>query len=130
MSSPENQNDRIGYGRPPKQYQFPANQSGNPAGRPKANRSVNARMNRELTTLTEARSGRERIVLTKKRAIVRSTIKRALAGDVRAAAIGLERARAHNPAEKQLTVCQYGNKKWVCGTEEGEGMWWDTHEWP
>jgi hypothetical protein len=128
MSNPQDSNDNVGYGRPPKEFQFPPGQSGNYAGRPKANKSLNARLACELNALAEARDDKKRVVMTKKRAIVRSIIKGALAGDVRAASIALARARAQEPKqETRPIVLQFGDKKWTCGDEGGEGIWKDTH---
>src|SRR5690349_10475770 len=99
MSDPKDEPSRIGYGQPPVETRFQKGQSGNPAGRPKASKRVNARIRDALNIDMKAVDGAQQIALSKKRAIVRSIICRALAGDARAAEIALQRARDNEPPE-------------------------------
>lgn len=54
---------------------------------------MEAKLRDQVNTLIAAIDGGEQIVLTKKEALVRALIKRALAGDVRAIEIVLQQAR-------------------------------------
>jgi hypothetical protein len=110
----------VGYGQPPVESQFQKGQSGNPAGRPKASKPVNARIRDELNICVAALDGGQQIVLTKKRAVVRSIIRKALAGDPRAAAIALQFARANDPKDQTRPIfLRFGNKRDPAEIEEG-----------
>jgi hypothetical protein len=74
----------IGYRRPPVATRFKRGQSGNPRGRPKGSRNLANDLAAELEELITVREqGRARRV-TKQRALIKSLMERALAGNVRA----------------------------------------------
>jgi hypothetical protein len=76
--------DKVGYGRPPKHSQFRPGQSGNRSGRPKRTRNILSDLRAELqstTTITEL--GRQ-LTVTKQEAIVKSLVAAAIDGDMRA----------------------------------------------
>lgn len=76
--------DAIGYRRPPKRTQFKKGQSGNPRGRPKSASSFKADLAAELReklTLTE--NGKERRI-TKQRAFIKTLTAAAIKKDIRA----------------------------------------------
>jgi hypothetical protein len=80
----DNDEDEVGYKKPPKAFQFKKGQSGNPSGRRKAPpdfASDLADEMREPITLRE--NGRERRV-TKQRAFIKALTALAIKGDVRA----------------------------------------------
>jgi hypothetical protein len=53
----------VGYGRPPKKTQFKSGQSGNPRGRPKVEKSLEAALNDALKAKVKLRgNGKERVV--------------------------------------------------------------------
>jgi Family of unknown function (DUF5681) len=79
----------VGYGRPPKQHQFKAGQSGNPSGRPKGVRSLKSDLRDELAELVAIKDGNKTIELTRQRAVLKAVVKSALEGDLRAANIVL-----------------------------------------
>src|SRR5690348_11270368 len=90
----------VGYGRPPVESQFQKGKSGNPDGRRKEAKTVNAKIRDALNKEMPAIDGRQQIILTKKRAIIRSVIQKALAGDARAAETILQRVRATEPKQE------------------------------
>ncbi len=76
--------DRVGYGRPPKHTRFKPGTSGNPGGRPKSRRKLAADLGEELDELvTVVEDGREQVV-TKQRALVKALVAVGLRGDLRA----------------------------------------------
>lgn len=78
-------NSGVGYGRPPKHSRFKKGQSGNPKGRPKGARNFE---NELLDELSERITVRERGVtqrVSKRRAILKRMVEKALQGDARAA---------------------------------------------
>jgi hypothetical protein len=94
----------VGYGKPPVASRFQKGRSGNPRGRPKSSKGLEAKLSDQLNTLIAVIDG-EQIVLTKKEALVRALIKRALAGDVRAIEIALQQARTEpNEENDGVTV--------------------------
>lgn len=77
--------DEVGYGKPPKHAQFRKGTSGNPRGRPKGARGLRTdlmEINAEKITVIE--NGRKR-KMTRQQATLRAMSAKALKGDVRAA---------------------------------------------
>jgi len=75
---------KIGYGKPPKSSQFKPGKSGNPKGRPKGRRNLATDLAAELgEQVTVHEEGRPRRV-SKQRALIKSLMRKALDGDVRA----------------------------------------------
>lgn len=79
-------NYRVGYGRPPTEHQFRPGQSGNPAGRPKGARSFKSDLRDELSELVSISDGTSTVEMTKQRAIIKTLLRMAIAGDPRAIA--------------------------------------------
>jgi hypothetical protein len=77
---------RVGYGRPPKEHQFRAGQSGNPTGRPKGARSFKSDLRDELGELVSISDDNATVEVTKQRAIIKTLLRLAIAGDPRAIA--------------------------------------------
>jgi hypothetical protein len=61
-------NYNVGYGRPPRQHQFKAGQSGNPSGRPKGVRSFKSDLRDELAEVVSVKHGNKTLELTRQRA--------------------------------------------------------------
>src|SRR5262245_8966395 len=75
---------KIGYGKPPKKSQFRPGTSGNPAGRPKGRRNLATDLAAELREQVTVREGGRSRRVSKQRALIKSLMLKALAGDVRA----------------------------------------------
>jgi hypothetical protein len=86
MSKKSDLNYRVGYRRPPSEHQFRPGQSGNPAGRPKGVRNIRTELFEELNESVSILDGANRIEVSKARAIVKTLITLAIAGDPRAIA--------------------------------------------
>jgi Family of unknown function (DUF5681) len=94
-------NYEVGYGRPPKQHQFPRGRSGNPKGRPKGAKNT-ATLTREiLDEKIEFSSGAGVRRISRREAILRSFGEFALDGDTKSAAFLLQRDDASDSSEDQ-----------------------------
>ena len=78
---------RVGYGHPPKHSQFRPGQSGNPSGRPKRVKNLQAELLEELGELTRIREGDSQLEISKARAIAKSLVRAAVDGNMRAATL-------------------------------------------
>ena len=67
---------RVGYGHPPKHSQFRPGQSGNPSGRPKRVKNLQAELLEELGELTRIREGDTELEIPKGRAIAKTLVRR------------------------------------------------------
>ncbi len=79
--------DDIGFGKPPKHTQFKPGQSGNPAGRPKGTKNLKTDLEEELRELITVREGGNQKIVSKQRAMLKSLTAKAVQGDPRAADI-------------------------------------------
>jgi hypothetical protein len=86
MKKQYDSNTHVGYGRPPAEHQFRPGQSGNPNGRPKGARSFKSDLRDELGEVISISEGNETIEVTKQRAIIKTLLRMAVAGDPRAIA--------------------------------------------
>lgn len=82
MSDPED--DRVGYGRPPKKSRFKSGQSGNPSGRRKSPHNVATALVAELQTKVTVRENGQDQKLPKSAAMAKALVARALKGDAKA----------------------------------------------
>jgi hypothetical protein len=87
MKKQNDSNPLVGYGRPPAEHQFRPGQSGNPTGRPKGARSFKSDLRDELGEVVSiSEDNNETIEVTKQRAIIKTLLRMAIAGDPRAIA--------------------------------------------
>jgi hypothetical protein len=80
----------VGYGKPPAANQFKPGKSGNPKGRPKGARNLDALMAEELESLIKVREQGVEHTVSKGHAVLKALVAKAMQGDVRAAAAIIE----------------------------------------
>ena len=78
---------KVGYGKPPRHSQFKPGRSGNPRGRPGGARGVKTDLAAELSSVWTTSINGRAIKGTKQRLMFRTLTARAATGDVKAAAI-------------------------------------------
>ncbi|MDX3806107.1 MAG: DUF5681 domain-containing protein [Bosea sp. (in: a-proteobacteria)] len=81
---------RVGFGHPPLETRFKPGSSGNPRGRPKGRKELKQDLHEELSERITLREGDRTVRMTKQRALVKSTVARAIKGDARAQAKAFE----------------------------------------
>jgi hypothetical protein len=87
MKKQYDSHSQVGYGRPPAEHQFRPGQSGNPSGRPKGARSFKSDLRDELDEVVSITDDNNKTIeVTKQRAIIRTLLRMAIAGDPRAIA--------------------------------------------
>lgn len=74
---------KVGYKKPPKETQFKPGQSGNPRGRTKGSKNTYDILKNELDTRITLKEGGKEIILTKKQALLRHLINKAIQGDIK-----------------------------------------------
>lgn len=89
----------VGYGRPPKHTQFKSGQSGNTKGRPRKSKELHKLIQTELDqTIVIQEGGREKRI-TKREAIVKQQVNRAIKGDPKASQFILAHVEKHREVE-------------------------------
>ena len=78
--------DEVGYGKPPKETQFKKGESGNPKGRPKSAKNLKTDLEEELSKRIVAREGERTVKISKQRAVIKTLLARTVKGDARAGA--------------------------------------------
>jgi len=84
MSESQEDDDGVGYKRPPKVTRFKKGQSGNPTGRPKGRRNILSDLIDELSSPTEFKDNGHHLKVSKQVAVVKTLVAAALDGDLRA----------------------------------------------
>ena len=90
----------IGYGKPPRSTRFKPGQSGNPAGRARESSTFEDDIEKELSTPIVVVENGERKKITKRRAIAKRHVNKALNGDIRSTEL-LFKNRQHKQSERQ-----------------------------
>lgn len=85
----DDDDEKIGYGKPPKRTRFKPGQSGNPNGRSKGTKNLKSDLSEELRENVVVREGDVSRKLSKQRALLKSVVNRAIKGDPRAISIAL-----------------------------------------
>ena len=76
----------VGFGKPPKEHQYPKGTSGNSRGRPKGAKNLKTDLLEELGEMMNVREGGRELHISKQRALIKTQVARALNGNDRAAA--------------------------------------------
>jgi hypothetical protein len=95
---------RVDYKQPPRESQFKRGRSGNPAGRPKRIPSFARALADELAEQVVIREGDVDLRTTKQRALVRSLVATAIAGDAKIAKLLIEICERQSATEDADTV--------------------------
>lgn len=75
---------KVGYGKPPKKYQFKPGQSGNKKGRPKKSNNAMTILNKRLASNITVKEGERKVQISKLDALVMQTINAGLKGNLKA----------------------------------------------
>jgi hypothetical protein len=82
----QNEDQKVGFKRPPRHTQFQPGVSGNPGGRPRRLPNFISDLQDELTESTTIHAGGRAIQVSKQRAVAKALVDKALTGEVRAVA--------------------------------------------
>jgi hypothetical protein len=85
----EQEDDKVGYRKPPAKTRFQPGQSGNPNGRPKGSVNLKTDLRSELSERIRIREGERSLKVSKQRAMLKALVAKALKGDARAANVVL-----------------------------------------
>ena len=126
---------RVGYGKPPRHSRFKAGVSGNPSGRKKGVRSLKCDFEDELSQPITVTENGKTLTLTKQRLVVKALTAKAAKGDVKA--IGrvidlirdifglgggeLEADRDEVPADEAAMIDAYLARRAAAPPEHGDG---------
>ncbi len=92
-------NYAVGYGKPPKHSRFKPGQCGNPRGRPRKNGSIEAMIKRELDQMVKISEGGRELRITKREAIIKQFVNRAIKGDPKPLQLMLAHLEKHKDIE-------------------------------
>ncbi len=84
----------VGYGRPPQHTRFQPSRSGNPKGRPKGSKTLSTLFAEELAQTVTLTENGKRTKVSKRQALVKQAINKALSNDPKAAALVSIKARS------------------------------------
>jgi hypothetical protein len=96
-------NDSVGYGRPPRAHQFKPGQSGNPKGRPKGKKNEAMMLDELLFQRIPVRQGGRDLRMTVIEAIFRRLAEDSLKGNIKAAGFLFNRLSAISSDQPQQT---------------------------
>ena len=97
------ENDSVGYGRPPRAHQFKPGQSGNPQGRPKGRKNEATMLDELLFQRIPVRQGGRDLRMTVIEAIFRRLAEDSLKGNIKAAGFLFNRLSAISSDQPQQT---------------------------
>jgi hypothetical protein len=85
----EQEDDKVGYRKPPTRTRFQPGVSGNPNGRRKGSVNLKTDLRSELSEHIHIREGERSLKVSKQRAMLKAMVAKALKGDARAATVVL-----------------------------------------
>ena len=85
----EQEEEKVGYRKPPAKTRFKPGQSGNLNGRPKGSVNLKTDLRSELSEKIRIREGERSLKVSKQRAMLKALVAKALKGDARAANVVL-----------------------------------------
>lgn len=91
--------DAVGYGKPPKYSRWKPGQCGNPRGRPRKTSSIEAMIKRELDQIVKITEGGRELRITKREAIIKQFVNRAIKGDAKPLQLMLAHLDKHKDVE-------------------------------
>ncbi|WP_052247885.1 DUF5681 domain-containing protein [Brevundimonas nasdae] len=94
--------DKVGYGRPPKKNQFKKGQSGNPTGRPKKAPVIADLLDRQLSKEVTVNGPDGPTKMTVMEMMIAANAKKAVRGDTRAANSLIQMAERHGVGAKMV----------------------------
>jgi hypothetical protein len=95
----DDRDDKVGYGKPPKETRFKPGQSGNPKGRPPRGGNFDADLFAELCEEFVVRENGVERKLTKQRALINTIVTAAIRGNMRAASTIFAACARSSPAQ-------------------------------
>jgi hypothetical protein len=104
MSDLEKPDYRVGYGRPPEHSRFVKGRSGNPNGRPRGASNFATELRQELSELILIKEDGKSRRLSKRRAMIKRLVQKALQGDAKSLITLLTLTRDHDPAPEREAV--------------------------
>ena len=93
--TPPEDDCEVGYKRPPKHTRFAPGRSGNPRGRPRKSKQLEDLIEMELDEKIAVKEGGRETFITKREAIVKQFLNRALKGDPKALQLVLAHLEKH-----------------------------------
>jgi hypothetical protein len=102
-TSRDDEDDAVGYGKPPRAHQFKPGESGNPAGRPKGRKSEARMLDELLFKRIPVRQGGRELRMTVVEAMFRRLAEDSLKGNIKAAGFLFNRLGAISAEQPQQT---------------------------
>ena len=95
----ENENEDVGYKKPPKASQWKPGHSGNPKGRPKKTKGFEKLLDHELSRTLRITDCGETLTITKKEGLIKTLITLALKGNLTALKFIVSLMKEHHTIE-------------------------------
>ena len=85
----------VGYGKPPSHTRFEKGRSGNPRGRAKGSKNLTTLIEQELDQRIKVNENGRRRTITKRLAVAKQIVNKAVSGDAKAIPLVLAESRQH-----------------------------------